>query len=280
MPEKALKNNNINNLLEGSHLYLFLYKKAEKLASALYIVTNLIPENEILRSLLREKSINIFSDIMQFQKMSFTKERLINNLKDKPISSDTMLSNIVEIISLLEIANVSGYISEMNFSILSREYIDLGALIKTRKEDIVSGGIRLSKNFFDVRNLYETHTLKQTALNNKNIKDNKKTENITKINKKDIYKTNLQNKNFIKDITIKKKKENIKYPKNMDIRHSSRRSIILELLQNKSFIRVKDAIDAVQGCSSKTLQRELLSLVDEGILKKEGERRWSIYKLA
>lgn len=278
MPEKALKNNT-NNLIEGSHLYIFLYKKAEKLASALYMVTNLISENEILRNLLREKSISIFSDIMQFQKMSFIKERLLNNSKNKIITLDTTLSDIAEIVSLLDIANVSGYISEMNFSILNREYIDLGMLIKTRREDIVSDGIRLSQDFFDVPNLYETHSLKQGILNNKNIKDNKKTENITKINKKDIHKTNLQNKNSIKDTSTNRQKESIKYPKTTNIRQSNRRSAILELLQNKPFITVKDTIDAIQGCSSKTLQRELLSLVDEGILKKEGERRWSIYRL-
>lgn len=278
MHEKALKNNT-NNLIEGSHLYIFLYKKAEKLSSALYMVTNFISENELLRNLLREKSISIFSDMIQLQKMSFIKEGLSNNSKNKTISLDTILSDIAEIISLLDIANVSGYISEMNFSILNHEYIDLGTLIKTRRKDIVSGGVCLPQDFFDVPNLYETHALKQNVLSDKNIKDNKKTENITKTNKKDIYKTNSQNKKSIKDIVAGQKKENTKYPKTTDIRHSKRRSVILELLQNKPFITVKNTVDAVQGCSSKTLQRELLSLVDEGILKKEGERRWSTYRL-
>jgi hypothetical protein len=59
-----------------------------------------------------------------------------------------------------------------------------------------------------------------------------------------------------------------------------RRARILGLLQTKPFVTVKDVAESVQGCSEKTLQRELLALVAQGVLKKEGERRWSTYTLA
>ena len=44
-------------------------------------------------------------------------------------------------------------------------------------------------------------------------------------------------------------------------------------------MNVKDVLGVVAGVSEKTIQRELLALVDEGILKKEGERRWTLYSL-
>ena len=59
-----------------------------------------------------------------------------------------------------------------------------------------------------------------------------------------------------------------------------RRSIILSLLQEKDRISVKDVSERIVNCSEKTLQRELLSMVDQGLLRKEGERRWSTYLLA
>lgn len=271
MYEKQIKNNNQDDFFEGSHLYIYLYRKAEKLASALYVVTNLIDKKEILRILLREKSINIFSVIMQLQKMSLMNTDALRkdiSTKTDNTSLDGLLSCITEVISLLEIANVSKYISEMNFSILKREYIDLGTLIKTRREDIDSDKVRLPKEFFDVPNLYETRALKKG-----NVKDIKNTQKI--------YKTNKEKQSSIKDnsdFTIKQKSK--VYPKTADLRHNSRRNTILELLQNKSSVTVKDVTDTIHGCSSKTLQRELLSLVDEGLLKKEGERRWSTYSLA
>ena len=279
MYEKSVKNNNSGDFFEGSHLYVYLYKKAEKLASALYVVTNLIDNKEILRSLLREKSINIFSIIMQLQKASLIDANALKNdasTKTEDISLDALLSSITEVVSLLEIANVSRYISEMNFSVLKREYIDLGILIKTRREDILSDNIRFPKEFFDVPSLYETRAIKQGGT--------KKQKDISIKDISDIHKisrTNIQKRSSVKDTPnfVEKTKSNI-YPKTADIRHSSRRNTILELLQDKAFVTVKDVTDTIQGCSSKTLQRELLSLVNEGILKKEGERRWSTYSLA
>lgn len=59
-----------------------------------------------------------------------------------------------------------------------------------------------------------------------------------------------------------------------------RRASILGLLQRIDRITVKDVTAVVTGCSEKTLQRELLALVAQGVLVKEGERRWSTYRLA
>lgn len=279
MYEKLVKNNNSGDFFEGNHLYIYLYKKAEKLASALYVVTNLIDNKEILRSLLREKSINIFLTIMQLQKMSLINKSTLKgdtSAKTEDVSLDTILSSITEVVSLLEIANVSRYISEMNFSVLKLEYIDLGTLIKTKREDIISDNVQLPKEFFDVPNLYETRAIKQGIAKKEKKVSIKDTSNTQKV-----FRTDIQKNSFVKDTSnfVEKIKRDT-HLKTADIRHSNRRSTILELLQNKAFVTVKDVNDAIQGCSSKTLQRELLSLVNEGILKKEGERRWSTYSLA
>ncbi len=60
---------------------------------------------------------------------------------------------------------------------------------------------------------------------------------------------------------------------------SDRQQIIIKELRNKGQLTVKDLADKIKGCSEKTIQRELLSLVGSGVLKKEGERRWSRYSL-
>lgn len=61
---------------------------------------------------------------------------------------------------------------------------------------------------------------------------------------------------------------------------STRKSDILALFTNREWISIKDAVLAIPGVSEKTLQRDLLALVAQGVLVKEGERRWSIYKKA
>lgn len=58
-----------------------------------------------------------------------------------------------------------------------------------------------------------------------------------------------------------------------------RRDAILGVIRRKGQVGIKDISKAVKGCSEKTIQRELINLVSEGVLKKEGERRWSRYSI-
>jgi predicted HTH transcriptional regulator len=60
---------------------------------------------------------------------------------------------------------------------------------------------------------------------------------------------------------------------------SERQQSIIKELRNKGQLTVKDLAEKIRGCSEKTIQRELLSLVGSGVLKKEGERRWSRYSI-
>jgi predicted HTH transcriptional regulator len=59
----------------------------------------------------------------------------------------------------------------------------------------------------------------------------------------------------------------------------ARRKKILEVVRSKGQATIHEFIESIQGCSSKTIQRELTSLVLSGTLKKTGERRWSKYSL-
>lgn len=58
-----------------------------------------------------------------------------------------------------------------------------------------------------------------------------------------------------------------------------RRKIILALIKQKPSLTVKDIAKSIPHVSEKTIQRELLAMVAEGILAKRGERRWSTYSL-
>lgn len=59
----------------------------------------------------------------------------------------------------------------------------------------------------------------------------------------------------------------------------TRRKKILEVVRSKGQATIHEFTQSIQGCSSKTIQRELTSLVLSGTLKKTGERRWSKYSL-
>lgn len=86
---------------------------------------------------------------------------------------------------------------------------------------------------------------------------------------------------FFKEELISSKKEpEIVKDKVLDVpKKNNRQEAILTLLKSKSNLTVKDVAQVVTDCSEKTIQRELISLVEKGLIKREGERRWSRYSL-
>ncbi len=66
-----------------------------------------------------------------------------------------------------------------------------------------------------------------------------------------------------------------KIPKSND-----RKDSIISMLKKDSNLTIKDFAKVIKDCSEKTIQRELISLVKKGIIKRIGERRWSTYSLS
>jgi len=58
---------------------------------------------------------------------------------------------------------------------------------------------------------------------------------------------------------------------------SERMSLILELVRKKKSLSIKEIAAVIKGCSEKTIQRELALLIGQGLVRKVGERRWSLY---
>lgn len=68
-------------------------------------------------------------------------------------------------------------------------------------------------------------------------------------------------------------------PKTAKDKQNSRQNQIIDLLKTQSDLTIKDFARVIVGCSEKTIQRELTELVVKGVVRKDGERRWSKYSL-
>ncbi|MFT5037081.1 MAG: hypothetical protein ACI9VM_000656 [Candidatus Azotimanducaceae bacterium] len=60
---------------------------------------------------------------------------------------------------------------------------------------------------------------------------------------------------------------------------SDRRERIKTILEAKGDASIKDISDIVSDVSEKTIQRELNGMIEDNIVKRHGERRWSKYSL-
>src|SRR3989344_6430318 len=101
--------------------------RANKLVAAMYLVTNFLDDLDQIKWKLRHKSLDL-------------KVNLTLGVKDAPTPSvwpiETILSDITEIISLIDIAVLDRRASVMNFSILRQGYVDL----QTEFKNYLDGG--------------------------------------------------------------------------------------------------------------------------------------------
>lgn len=58
---------------------------------------------------------------------------------------------------------------------------------------------------------------------------------------------------------------------------NGRTDSVLSILKSKGPSRIKDISMLIRDVSEKTIQRELQNLISQGLVQKEGERRWTIY---
>lgn len=59
----------------------------------------------------------------------------------------------------------------------------------------------------------------------------------------------------------------------------SRRERVIEVLKTNPWATIKDISEVIKDCSEKTIQRELISMIKDNIIVRQGDRRWSKYNL-
>lgn len=244
IPANFAKNVDHISFFEKNSYFIFVYKKTEKLATALYMVTNLFSDSEPMKWTLRKKVSEMLSFILGHKNSVSGQAFFITSIKDR----------VLDVVSLLEVSSKSGLVSTMNFSILRQEFLNLVRVLDEQKLDSGdSSAGALPEAFFEVsRNFSPTISDKEIS------REYRDMTNMPDIKIKDKISENTNQAVFKK---------------------TNRQNIILGLLKKKKELSIKDIAQTIRDCGEKTIQRELISLIKSGIIKKTGERRWSKYSL-
>jgi len=230
-------------------VYDFANKKTEKLVTALYMVTDCMDTDDALKAKLRELGVELLSDMYKLATFSPL---------DKQTHIVSFLSRIEEIISFVEIAYTIGFISEMNTTILKKEFMILVGELESHQKSDKHFSFVLDKEMFSIG---EDLATRQDLVGADNIKDS----SLGQINKR----TSFNNMSFTNSkpishsFSISEKQERI--------------TKILDLIKGRE-VSIKDISSSFTDCSEKTIQRELNSLVLKGQIKKTGAKRWSRYQ--
>lgn len=275
----------------GDGAFAIVFKKIQRLTTAVYVLTGFFEDREPLKWKLRTLGQELLSVSIPLKDIESSHESRIL-LRARNIA--------LEILALLLVARDAGLISEMNHVIISREFTNIIEALSLSEDTFdVSKGVLIRSDFFKV----------EGGETRKNIERREEQKTIeTKQNETPILKDTLYDRAVASsrrelldldtfsnrprsDISFKgqdlqeagenKKpvQKNLKEFGAVAVKKNSRQSIIINLLKRKKEIMIKDVSPLVEGCSEKTIQRELLAMVKAGILKKSGEKRWSRYSL-
>lgn len=233
-----------------------IIKRTEKIVTAIYLVSSLLPESDPLRLSLRNQSLDFLSfitDAVDF----------FQNLPPQHVA-DTVVSKTQSIISLLGISYFAGYVSEMNKNILVKE-LEWFAKEATEKGNFLLSGIVLEEGFFEPS---PTHIFNQPKSGHAGVGARE-------------LDPRYKGQNKYPAVPHHKQKKSENSPEKVySKRKSDRKEKVLEVVKKYGPLTIKGITGHVKDCSEKTIQRELVALIKDKIIKRSGERRWSVYSMA
>lgn len=238
-----------------------LYKKIERICGAVFLVTSFTGDTNIIKKTIQETALLSFKSCSNLV--------LGTNINSQRLKE--VYVNLTILYAHLDSAFWSGVLSQMNTSIIQKEIQNIIALVS--KLDSKYKDQSNPKNSF--LTLVEK-TIPSATGENAFSQNIPKTEDYIKDNIKDNTKETTKDiKDNIKD---KNKGHTIKSP--LSINHKDRTDKIKFILRDFKQRTIKDISSLFPDVSEKTIQREINRLIDEGIVKRIGDRRWSSYTLA
>lgn len=222
-----------------------ILKRSSKILEALYLVSNAIPITESIREEIRNKSLSLFS-----RTLSIMRYKSLEN-------QNAVLDDILSLNALVQASKASGYVTKQTV-------------------EMVHSGLQL---FYERISRYTKLESMSEVLKDMNIGHNSvlETQLLTSVERPISQEVSLNKTQS--DISGVSDLKGLLPRKGLTKKGVSRSDAILDLIHLKQRVTVKDIQGVIKGFSQKTLQRELSALVSSGVLKKEGERRWSVYSL-
>jgi len=290
-----------------------LHKRIFELTLALYRVTDLISQNEVLRKKLREKASEIFSSITEYGYYQFVME--------EPLS---VIAKIHTVRGYLELAKRMRFVKPINITILEREYDSWELFFKKEYEELnlpshlprIPSGLSAEMNGH--RRNPSRGVLDQVGrwggLSNKSVvksdmvRDGSTSPTTPSVSMGDSGETLVESESKIDNKVLVEPEEarsgdlqgfvkyeitaedngcmSYKNSEKSDVRDrpiaivdevSERQMVILNHLKDQPRAKISDLYYLFSGISSKTIQRDLQDLVAKNMLMKEGEKRWTVY---
>jgi hypothetical protein len=257
-----------------------LKNKMDKIAAAIHMVTDCIEDNEPIRFKLRSLAVELASESHEF---------IYTPARDRGFIFADIEVVATEIMSFVSIAKSVRIISDMNADILLRE---LSANTERMRAWTETGFYEVENSDFAQPRTPVSFTLDESHFKADQSRQNRLQSSLTDAQKHTAIPEQKTEKHTSSEDQSKGQKMH-QMPGATKVRQEAednkkfdfavklnRRNTILKIIKDKKEVTIKDISNLIADVSEKTIQRELITLVSEGVLKKIGEKRWSKYLLA
>ncbi len=283
---------------------MLVAKKSERLVTALYLVTDLMSDNEPIKHGLRKNAVALLSSMNALSQL---------DVKDRVMELKFSLKSVTETISLLHVAVTTGIVSQMNGELLMDGFRSLQSVLEKKQP-------MLTKEMLTIEDEASLHTGNQFAsaitstsydvltplslarLHGTN-EELRRTQDALKSSQllskleggsnkgRGSTEPSLE-KNEARSVSFIKDKDSVHHvlmkhavpqgsslASSFQMRKNGRREQILALFVKGVDVSIKDIAARIKGCSEKTIQRELNALLYDNVIERIGEKRWSRYIL-
>lgn len=225
------------------------YRRAERIAAAIHLLTNHIESDEPVCISIREGAVDLLKQMLELRsEMRAPQSSLFSGAQVQ----------IRHLISLVRILTVSGYISMQNATTMVEALDELGNFMTAAQRSTLSDTISISReDLLDVRASTGARSAIRPAI--KDIKDRAVVTDVQSVSAA-----------HVASVTQTHSERQI----------SVRAQSILETLQSGGFVGIKDICSNLPEYSEKMIQRELADMVEAGKVRKSGLKRWSKYSIA
>lgn len=235
-----------SNIFEKDIRRVYIYKKAERLAKAIHLVSPAFRNSPALRDRMDQIAVGLVDAAVL----------------PPQAARDSLSRELLALSSVLSIGRTGGLLSGMNAELISREAHQLLQEVAAYEEprlflDDTPTLAELAREVAadrSVRMSVRTSQFMAPASGGEGTPTKESGVTPREVNKSD-------KGQIIKD------------------KNSDRRSAIRSILESKGPSYIKDISMVIRDVSEKTIQRELQSMVDSGEISKSGERRWTTYAL-
>ena len=235
-----------------------LQERTLNLTVALYRVTDYFPKAEILRGHLRAKANEIFERLTEY-----------DNSVGQENEIEPLIQKIKTMKGYLCLASTLNYVRSLNFTILEKEYSLIEQFLEGKRTEALKKPIHEDIQHLERSRFAHTTITKITGSTTDSYKNGEYASS-RQIRAGAIEETKNNETDTAGPLFYERKNEVL----------NERQKVIMDRIRKSGQARISDFYASFAGVSSKTIQRDLQNLINKEMLKKEGEKRWTVYSLA